>query len=639
MFKFRGVDVCRRFFQFVFGCGEKRTKNITKQFLNQGIKPIQHRNGYKIKSLIPMDSHHQRQSALMFIINYASQNALQLPGRYMVKPNQNIDLYLLPNKINITRRYIYNKYVQACEDQSYETISYALWIELWDLNYPNIMTINDRHEMCYQCRLHQTRMKKLVNDEMGKLELSRSLINHIENIRFEQNYYNDLIQQCRSGYETLLKRTDIESGIRQAIVSAGSMHCTLDWYSTISLPFVDTNSNRHLSLYLKSGYKVALFGISVEPLRKFILYIIPEFICHQLDLLPNLTISLIHHFFSIAQLPREKINIHVANGSLDQMKNCMLIPYFMWRTLIGMHDHVGISFLPSGHVRCWNDMIMATFRKKLRNCTVNSLDDVRLIAEHCIATTTTTTMTTAIQSDTVENKLIQAILVGTDDEQLQIPLYDWKKRFEMIRQLKQQVINDNLHFDISIDTPGLIQCRKNVKSEFVQYRLIDNENISLVQINSLPNKLILEPLPTERRFYLYENVREHFTDNRCHKLWDCDCDTLESMRQKQPKRKLNKEIAKDEKKSKIQRPRCSYCKQIGHRESAFGKVQCPKKRSDSELLAVDDQVQFDETQSGIVTEQSDEINIQSTSSPICDEIRSTIINETFNEDDFEQLFN
>ncbi len=63
-----------------------------------------------------------------------------------------------------------------------------------------------------------------------------------------------------------------------------SMHHTFDWLTTVSLLF----SSRLSSIYLSSAYKVTLFGVCIEPMGKFDLYIMSEFLCTNLDNLPDI---------------------------------------------------------------------------------------------------------------------------------------------------------------------------------------------------------------------------------------------------------------------------------------------------------------------------------------------------------------
>ena len=77
---FRGVVVHRKFFKAVFSCGEKRLKNVKKQFWGEGIVPRQHANICK-PTAARSDEFRKRKLASAFIQNFAENNALVLPGR------------------------------------------------------------------------------------------------------------------------------------------------------------------------------------------------------------------------------------------------------------------------------------------------------------------------------------------------------------------------------------------------------------------------------------------------------------------------------------------------------------------------------------------------------------------------------
>ena len=325
-----------------------------KHFISKGILPNHHENTASRKMLIKIDPNQQRREALTFILNYAQQNALQLPGRYVLSDGQFADLYLLPNQANCTRRDIYERYDQACSEIHCEAISFSLFSELWECQYPNVLTLNDRSELCFECRRYQQIMfsassseKVLNGNESAKIEATQRYLEHLNFVRDETKHYHALIDQCRLNYEEcMLKNTgDLESTIRHSIVpSIGSMHYTFDWYSTISLPYVDTVKHRNSSILFKSCYKVALFGVSIEPIRKFVLYIVPEFVCHLRETLPSITVSssiiphhhICSHFFKTFQFNEKETYLHFANNSINQAKNGLLFSYFMWRSLVGM---------------------------------------------------------------------------------------------------------------------------------------------------------------------------------------------------------------------------------------------------------------------------------------------------------------
>ncbi|OTF74134.1 hypothetical protein BLA29_009809, partial [Euroglyphus maynei] len=266
------------------------------------------------------------------------------------------------------------------------------------------------------------------------------------------------------------------------------MHYTFGWFTTISLPFDSQNPR----IYFKHGYKVALFGIVVEPLQKFILYIVPEFICHQTNHLINISLSLLHHFFSAYRFGEHESFIHLANGQINHLKNSSLLSYLMWRTMVGKHDKFQLSSLPIGHSHCWNDLFMGVLKKKLRSCRIDSLYELKMFADRC-----------CLSGNGSDEHHIQTFLVGNDFGQITLDLYDWTLKLAMIQKIDTNVLTDNNHFEIGIDLPGFVLCRKTIhpNETIVSYRLVANECLSLIT-DDLPPRLELQSLSSERLSYL-----------------------------------------------------------------------------------------------------------------------------------------
>ncbi|OTF81509.1 hypothetical protein BLA29_009471, partial [Euroglyphus maynei] len=157
-FQFRGQEVCRSFFLYVFGCGNKRFKNVLKHFISNGIDSPRHESVYN-NCLNKIAMNRRQREALIFIQNYGQQNALQIAGCFRTGLNNQLkDLYLLPNNPNQSRRHIYEQYSSTCLELKIEPLSFALWQELWNLYYPNIQTFNDRIDPCFECRQYQQRL-------------------------------------------------------------------------------------------------------------------------------------------------------------------------------------------------------------------------------------------------------------------------------------------------------------------------------------------------------------------------------------------------------------------------------------------------------------------------------------------------
>ncbi|XP_054154022.1 uncharacterized protein LOC128952625 [Oppia nitens] len=605
-FRFRGQEVCRKFFLFVFGCGEKRVKNVMKQFLTTGIAPKAHESAQMTKDLIKSDPNDQRRDAVIFIKNYAQQHALQLSGRYVCPDRSVKDLFLLPAVANMTRKYIYDQYMICCRDLHRDGVSFALWGALWDWLCPNVMVPKNKYEICRDCREHQYILSKPepLNDNR-KLRSTEKFIHHLSLQHHELAYYKQMVELARQSLIQCQGGTTSAHGQQQS--SPATMHYTFDWYTSVSLPY----SSRLSSVYFHSAYKVSLFGVCIEPIEKFYLYIVPEFIIgsNGNDKLQDITVSLINHFFTNYALSESQTYIHFSDNSVQQSKNNHILSYFMWRSVTGLNEKIVLSYMPKGHSRSWNDLFMGVFKKKFRNCDINSLKDVYMIAERCCGPT----------------ESITPVLVGNDDGDVEFPLLDWNDKFAHINNLDANILNSNNHFEISNEVPGLVLCRRMVNSDTISYQLIDNEHLDHIS-GELPECLELESMTMERKLYLYENIRQ-FTPTAFQSLICADPEArgfqYASVGQEYTGKSIftpknnNKRSKSDNKKSssdsrrrdnrtqesssggtaaagggasggakrkRAGQPKCSYCKEVGHRERIFGKTTCPKKKRDSLLL-------------------------------------------------------
>ena len=147
--------------------------------------------------------------------------------------------------------------------------------------------------------------------------------------------------------------------------------------------------------------------------------------------------------------------------------------------------------MPSGHSRCWNDLFMGVFKKKFRNCDINSLKDIYQIAQRC----------------TGPSNSISPVLVGNDNGDIEFPLLDWNDKFSQINNLDASILLSNNHFEISNEVPGLVLCRRLVNSDTISYALIASEDLDSIS-GDLPESLEIEGMSAERKKYLYDNIRE-----------------------------------------------------------------------------------------------------------------------------------
>ena len=209
------------------------------------------------------------------------------------------------------------------------------------------------------------------------------------------------------------------------------------------------------------------------------------------DKLADITVSLIHHFFTNFTLNESQTYCHFCDNSIKQSKNNHILAYFMWRSVTCLTEKIVLSYVPLGHSRCWNDLFMGVFKKKFRNCDIKSLEEIYQIGERCCGPANS----------------ITPILVGNDNQDIDFPLLDWTDKFSHINNLDASILNNNNHFEISNEVPGLVLCRRLGNSDTISYALIAAEDLDSIS-DDLPEDLEIEGISLERRKYLYDNIRE-----------------------------------------------------------------------------------------------------------------------------------
>lgn len=591
-FYFRGQPVCQRFFLYVNGAGIRRLKNIQQQFQAHGLQVRPHETAVKGKGLNRLCTHQQHYLALVFIQNFAEANGLQLFGRWQASTTTFRDLYYLPTQANFTRRSVFEAFCDVCGHKNFPTISYSLFSELWQLHFPNILLADDEpiaREPCLECRSFSQNIAAAI--DASKMAATAQHLTHLQEMANEiENYYTS-IEQCRAEREKyrLNYEQHARIGSNQAyfmLENMSMMHYTIDWYTTLSLPYLGWRDN---TSYLENGYKVALLGIAIEPIEKFVIYIVPEFVCHAQEYLGNITLSLLDHFHQTYHYNEKETFIHFTNSSTRGPRNSLLLSYWMWRTFQSEIDRTMVSYLPEAHAHSWNDLLMGALRKKLRSCQLSSLVELKTLIERCFK-----------EEKKLDSKIkfqIDVHLVGDDDGQVCVPLNDWQQKLAMFHQLNSDTIMIHMrHFEINSRLPGLLLCRRTIAGEVLSYKIFDVENLSLMNNCGMESfKLTTPPMSEERRIYLHKNIIPLLSKkHRDLKIWNFGPLDIEN--------EYQAEILIKKVKSQSKTPCCLYCGLEGHREATFGRVSCPQKKIDSQLtetsLRIDELLELDISQDG-----------------------------------------
>jgi hypothetical protein len=218
----------------------------------------------------------------------------------------------------------------------------------------------------------------------------------------------------------------------------------------ISLPF----SSQQVGLvYFLSGYKIGLFGIVNESLKKFYLYLIPE--SCKTGKGANLVISLLHHFFAHFAVGEEHVVCH-ADNCTGQNKNNYLLQYAAWRVKQKLHKSFQMEFMPVGHTRFAVDAYFGGFKVHFRRSDCYTVRDV---------------IRTALEAFPHSNACT-VIVVGTVKGKMHIAVNDYAEWFTSGGAKKLPQVSVYQHFRTSCDDPGVMYCSKILDGPEDKYVLL-----------------------------------------------------------------------------------------------------------------------------------------------------------------------
>ncbi|XP_060801816.1 uncharacterized protein LOC132901755 isoform X1 [Amyelois transitella] len=561
-FFFQGIAVCKNFFQFVYALGEKRYKNIKSKVLKGNLATVSSPHNF---TLIRTNNAQQTIDAVLFKKSFSEQNSLVLPGR--VPSFHNPDLHILPSSMN--KRYVYDKYQEASKLSERDAVSLRTWYRLWQTYAPNIVIQKPRTDLCTKCQENITALGKMQGlDENEKRGLIEKSSQHLDLVQTERAYYKQLIDTSADVFGNR------KLGQNQPCSSPGKMHYSFDFAQQVHLPH---SSQQVGPLYFLAGYKIGLFGIAAEPLKQFVLYIIPE-ACNT-GKGSNTVISLLDHFFNNFGLGETDVICHADNCS-GQNKNNFMMQYALWRTLTGKHKSFQLSFLPVGHTKFAPDLYFGLFKKKFRLSNSNTARDVLECA-----------VSACHNSDTVT-----AVLVGNETgDIMNVHSYNWADFFKKKSpQSVTQLLSYN-HFKASIDDPGVLHCTKKFDDQDVKNVAVFNSTCDFTQ-NASPTVIPPTRLSFERQQYLFQKIRVYVSPEAQNVLCPEPIKIVAISAIEDPLLDVEMPLIDTEsatpstsaltvvESQKRKTPKCGYCGEMGHRNQKRSNVYFCKKRELDERL-------------------------------------------------------
>jgi hypothetical protein len=477
--------VCRDVFLFYHGETLKRLKHLQKHFIEAGTSLPTHGNaGRKPKHAC---SPEEKQYVNDFIVNFAAMHGLPDPGRDLRKGKGKLRI-LLPAVLNY--RAVHRVYQKSMLGMSTNIVGYRTFVRIWQEVASHICFSKPRSDLCMTCENFKKALNRIASDlsedrEDEKIQVHQQAIEHLENAKKERDYYRHCIKLAEESYLELdhkQRRTPCKPNS-----SCISMHYSWDFAQQLHYPYEDQQVG---PIYFKTPRRAHLFGVCCEGIPSQVNYLIDE--ADFLEKNSNIVISLLDHFFENYALGETHAYL-TADNSVAQNKNNALLHYLLYRTLVGLHDRITLSFMLVGHTKFAPDGYFGLIKYRYRRSRVYTYEQLADIIE---------------KSSEKGHNLCQRYRDETG-----APDFEYRDWSNWLSQYFKKLPNITRyhHFILDCKESGVVTVKKAIDAPEEKFMLLKakfpySPNKRPIR---LPRKMEPPGLSAERSWYLYDGIREH----------------------------------------------------------------------------------------------------------------------------------
>ncbi len=303
-FWFGGHRICIKTFCFLHNIGEGKFTSIKSSWLENGLRPRQrqHTTPHNVTSSSDV------QQVVRFILNYAEDNAILLPGR--IPGYKCDDMQLLPS--SVTKREVWELYHEtAASRESSLAVCYSLFCRFWRQLTPQVVVAKPMSDLCWTCQKNSTLIMRAHNTPVEE----KTEVNVI-NLPFTYIFSTTFTSWCTT-------------------------HLILHSRCII-------NPLQPGPIYFLTSRKAAIFGVCCEAIPRQVNFVIDE--ASDTGKGANTVVSLLDYYFSHHGLGEATASLHADNCS-GQNKNNTMVQYLMWRVLTGLHQTISLHFRITGHTK------------------------------------------------------------------------------------------------------------------------------------------------------------------------------------------------------------------------------------------------------------------------------------------------
>ena len=181
--------------------GDTRVKNLKASYRQNGLTPRTHGNTKRLPKHTL--SYECQKAVVTFLLNYAAQHSLVLPGR--VPGFSKTDIRLLPS--STSKRGIWKLYTSSMESVQDQAVAYATFCRLWRTLVPFLVVTKPMTDLCWQCQQNSTALARSVNSPLPeKTATVKAYMEHLELVQKERSLYKCCCDNSRKSLETHLNR-------------------------------------------------------------------------------------------------------------------------------------------------------------------------------------------------------------------------------------------------------------------------------------------------------------------------------------------------------------------------------------------------------------------------------------------------
>ena len=358
----------------------------------------------------------------------------------------------------------------------------------------------------------------------------------------ERSLYRSVCKSSKKEVQEFFKQDGVfvapEPGFERPPCSASiTAHYSFDMAQQVHYP---ADPFQPGPFYFLTPRKCGIFGVVCEQIPRQTNYLIDEAMSTGKG--ANSIISLLHHYLAVHGLGERKAHLH-ADNCCGQNKNNYMLQYLLWRTMVGLHEEITLSFLLVGHTKFAPDWCFGLFKQVFRRTKVDCIEDIA-------------------KAVNVSAEVNTSQLVGTQEGDAIVAAYSWDKFFSAYFS-KLVGIKKFQHFRFASSSPGTVFAKQYSDSQEVSFKLLTDTRWVPSSLD-LPEEIDRPGLSRDRQQYLYEKIREFCSEEQQDRV--CP----------QPTAPLPDEESSGEPSSKRQRL-CGICRLPGHTRR-----NCPEKEIDDD---------------------------------------------------------